>query len=167
EAGHAKLVATHLGTEHTEVYLGPRDALDLIQRLPSVYSEPFADSSQIPTFLLSRITREHVTVALSGDAGDELFGGYNRYLLHSQLWRKVKHLPLVARRAAASVLRAVSPSAWYAKLGVASTLLSAQRRVPGRGDKAHKRADVLGMPQSQALYRQLVSQWTDPAAVVV
>src|SRR4029077_5996868 len=116
EAGHAKLVATHLGTEHTEVYLGPRDALDLIQRLPSVYSEPFADSSQIPTFLLSRITREHVTVALSGDAGDELFGGYNRYLLARQLWGKVRRLPVAARHAAAAMLRALPPSAWDAIL---------------------------------------------------
>src|SRR5207253_2389576 len=92
EAAYARMVASHLGTQHTEVFVRPDDALQLIPSLPSIYSEPFADSSQIPTFLLSRMTRRHVTVALSGDAGDEVFGGYNRYTLARRLWGKLRYL---------------------------------------------------------------------------
>ena len=167
EAAHAKMVANHLGTEHTELFVRADDALRLIPNLPGIYSEPFADSSQIPTFLLSRLTRRHVTVALSGDAGDEVFGGYNRYVLARRLWGRVRHVPAIARRAAAGALRAVPPRTWDAVVGTAQHALPQRLRVARPGDQAHKLADMLGHTHGEALYRQLVSLWTDPASVVI
>src|SRR5690606_8983613 len=93
EAAHAQAVATHLGTEHTEMRLSSSDALRLIPQMPSMYDEPFADSSQLPTHLVMKLARQHVTVALSGDAGDEFFGGYNRYFFGPKVWKRVGWLP--------------------------------------------------------------------------
>lgn len=104
EAVFAKEVARHLGTEHTELYVSAQDALDLVPRLPNIYCEPFADSSQLPTFLVSRMAKEHVTVALSGDGGDELFGGYNPYQFSPRVWGKLKYLPLPLRQIAYRLL---------------------------------------------------------------
>jgi len=167
EAVHAKMVAKHLGTEHTELYARPQDALDIIPRLPAIYCEPFADSSQIPTFLVSQLTRQHVTVALSGDAGDELFGGYNRYLLAREVWSKLRHLPATLRRGMASLLRAVPGPGWDASFAMVSPLLPQNLRIARPGDQAHKLADVLTLPDGEAFYRRLVSLWTNPADVVI
>jgi asparagine synthase (glutamine-hydrolysing) len=112
EADHAKAVARHLGTVHEEHYVSAREALDVIPLLPSMYDEPFADSSQIPTHLVSRFARQQVTVALTGDGGDELFGGYNRHVIAPSMWRRLSKVPKPLRRMAQSALGDVSPSFW-------------------------------------------------------
>lgn len=162
EARHAKAVARHLGTHHTELYVAPADALAVVPRLPTLYDEPFADSSQLPTFLVARLARQHVTVALSGDAGDELFAGYNRHLLAARFWPTLERLPLGLRRWLARGALAVPPANWDALARLM------RRRVGTFGDKVHKLASsVLPARDSQAMYRALSSHWTDPAAVVV
>lgn len=112
EAEQAKAVARHLGTEHTELYLKPEDAMAVIPMLPTLYDEPFSDSSQIPTFLVSQLTRQHVTVSLSGDGGDEIFGGYNRYYWGQSIWRKMGWVPKGLRNVLAKGLTVLSPQMW-------------------------------------------------------
>jgi asparagine synthase (glutamine-hydrolysing) len=159
EAAHAKAVARHLGTEHTELYVGPSQARDIIPCLPDIYDEPFADSSQIPSALVCALARQHVTVCLTGDAGDELFGGYNRYLWANSLWSSLGHFPPGLRRAFAGGLSAVSSSAWNGAFGALSPLLPVRLRVSNPGDKLHKLAEVISASSPEALYRELVSQW--------
>ena len=160
EAPHAAAVARHLGTEHTELRVTAQQALDVIPNLPELFDEPFADSSQIPTFLLSAMTRQHVTVALSGDGGDELFAGYNRYHLARRFWRKLSLLPGPARRGLAAGLTAFSPEQW--STGFSS--LPATLKLNQIGDKIHKLASVLGMRDASELYRRLVTHW-EPSEV--
>lgn len=163
EAQNAAAVARHLGTEHTELYASPQHALDVIPQLPTMYDEPFADSSQVPTYLVSKMTREHVTVALSGDGGDELFGGYTRYFRGAALWRAIDAAPQLLRHLAASGVRALSPAAWSA-LG---NVIPQGHRPVQFGDKMHKLASVLaGEPEASAFYRQIVSLWLNPANLV-
>jgi asparagine synthase (glutamine-hydrolysing) len=159
EAEHAKAVAQHLGTDHTELYVTAHQALDVIPKLPSLYSEPFSDSSQIPTFLVSQLARQHVTVSLSGDAGDELFCGYNRYQMTAGLWGKLRRIPRPLRQLAAGLITVVPPAAWN-KVGAVLPM----SRV---GDKLHKGAAVLGSRTVADLYRGIVSHWSDPASVVL
>lgn len=167
EAAHAKAVARHLGTEHTELYVHPTDALAVIPRLPAIFCEPFGDSSQIPTFLISQLTRRQVTVALSGDGGDELFGGYNRYLAARTTWEKVQRLPPLARRAAAGALRIVTPTTWDKLFDHVKPALPKRWHLATPGDKAQKLADVLTLPSGQAFFVNLASEWQDPASVVI
>jgi asparagine synthase (glutamine-hydrolysing) len=167
EALHAKAVAAHLGTEHTELYVSAQDALAVIPRLPRLYSEPFADSSQIPTFLLSQLARRHVTVALSGDAGDELFCGYNRYRMTASLWRRLAAQPLAWRRAAARFLTAISPSGWNRLAGACAPLLPLSLQFAHFGDKVHKGAGVLDAASLDDLYLGLNSHWREPETVVI
>ncbi len=162
EAVHAKAVAKHLGTHHTELYVSPTDAREQIPNLAQWYDEPFADSSQIPTYLVSRLARQSVTVSLSGDGGDELFCGYNRYMWGDLLWRKVNPWPKFARRGAASMIRGLSPDSWDA-LG---KIIPAGKRPQLLGIKAHKAADVLALNDGNELFRRLVSVWDDPESVV-
>jgi len=162
EAEHAKAVAQHLRTDHTELYVTPEQALAVIPRLPTLYSEPFADSSQIPTFLVSQLARQHVTVSLSGDAGDELFCGYTRYQMTARLWGKVSRLPRPLRLAAAGLIRSLPTGVWD-KLG-GLLLASLGARV---GDKLHKGAALLGSRSVADLYRGMVSHWADPASVLL
>jgi asparagine synthase (glutamine-hydrolysing) len=167
EAVHAKAVARHLGTDHTELYVTPQQALDVIPRLPSVYCEPFSDSSQIPTFLVSQLARQHVAVSLSGDAGDELFCGYNRYVLANRLWKKLSRLPVGGRRLVARGLTALSPARWNAVLGPIQGCLPTSLQQINLGDKLHKGAGVLASASAEALYLGLVSHWDDPATLVI
>lgn len=163
EARHAKAVARHLATDHTEVYASPDDAKALIPRLADWFDEPFADSSQIPTYLVSEMTRRHVTVALSGDGGDEVFAGYDRYRTAEVLWRSLRVLPTPLRRAMAGSLSALSPAHWDRMLSL----------VPGRwrprqiGDKVHKFAAIIALGDQDAVYRRLISQWKDPDGLVI
>jgi len=167
EAEHAKAVAHHLGTDHTELYVTADEARSVIPDLPAIYDEPFADSSQVPTQLVSALARRHVTVSLSGDAGDELFGGYNRYVLTQRLWRRLKALPRPLRGALASALTTLSPAAWNRVAGVVQPLLPSRSRLALPGDKIHKGAGVLASRSSAELYYGLVSLWRDPSAVVI
>jgi asparagine synthase (glutamine-hydrolysing) len=163
EGENAAAVARHLGTEHTELYAEPRHALDVIPQLADMYDEPFADSSQLPTYLVSKMTRAHVTVALSGDGGDELFAGYTRYFRDQSLWRAIDAAPRPLRALAACGILALPPSVWSA----VATAIPEQRRPAQFGDKMHKLAGVLaGAPEASAFYRQIVSLWADPVSVI-
>ena len=165
EAEHARAVARHLGTDHTELYVTPEEARSVIPRLPTIYDEPFGDSSQIPTHLVSELARRHVTVALSGDGGDEMFGGYNRYFLGRRIWGSLAPLPSWFRRSVAIGIRAVSPEAWGNVLGTAQRVLPARAQVAQVGDRMHKLAGVLAVPSASAMYRGLVSNWDPPAEI--
>nr|WP_245815688.1 asparagine synthase-related protein [Luteimonas chenhongjianii] len=156
EAVHARAVAAHLGTEHTELRLSAGDALRLIPQLPSMYDEPFADSSQLPTHLVMKLARQHVAVALSGDAGDEFFGGYNRYFLGPSVWRQMERIPARLRPVLAAGLTAVPASLLNRLIGP----LTKRAGVGLPGDKAHKLGqrmrDVQGIDD---LYVALVTEW--------
>jgi len=167
EAGHAKAVARHLGTEHTEFYVTPAEARAVIPKLPQVYDEPFADSSQIPTYLISALAQRHVTVALSGDGGDELFGGYTRYRLTAGMWDKIASIPRPFRAAAARAMTAVPPSAWNRVGQAAGGMLPAILRFDRLGDKVHKGAPLLSSRSVDELYEGMISLWRDPASVVI
>jgi len=167
EAICAKDVARHLQTDHTELYVSPQDALDVIPRLPSMYCEPFADSSQIPTFLVSQLARQNVTVALSGDGGDELFGGYNRHLAAGKVWGPFQKAPLFCRKAAAGLLNAVPPKRWDQLFELAKPLLPKKLHLAIPGEKARKLAEVLALPDGQQFYRRLTSHWHEPEKVVL
>ena len=164
EADHARAVAAHLGTAHTELRLSGDDALALVPQLPAMYDEPFADSSQLPTHLVMKLARQHVTVALSGDAGDEIFGGYNRYLLAPKIWERIRWMPPAVRRAVAAGLTALPADTVNRLLGP----LAGRAGVALPGDKAHKLGSRLSHVGSiDDLYVSLVSEWPDPAGMVI
>ena len=167
EAHYAQAVARHLGTEHTEMYVTAQDALDLIPQLPSIYAEPFADSSQIATFLLSKLTRTHVTVALSGDGGDELFCGYNRYQITDKLWRRLSRVPPAMRRGLASLLLRIPPSSWDSAANGLRHAFPAAGAWVRVGEKVHKGARVLASANARELYLGMVSHWADPGEIVI
>jgi asparagine synthase (glutamine-hydrolysing) len=161
EAIYAKKVAQHLGTQHQELYLSAQEAIAVIPQLPTWFDEPFADVSQIPTYLVSQLARKSVTVSLSGDGGDELFAGYHRYHLGYHLWRWMGYLPFPARKALAFLLRRFPISA-YEWLSACS-----RGMLPARfGDRCQKLASILAMKTPQAFYETLISFWPKPAAIV-
>jgi asparagine synthase (glutamine-hydrolysing) len=167
EADHARAVARHLGTEHTELYLAPGEALAAIPLLSDIYDEPFADSSQIPTLLVSRLARRRVTVSLSGDGGDELFGGYTRYLMCEELWRRVGWIRRSAREQLATGLRAVNSARWSRAIGLVNPVLPRSLRTTLPGDKLHKLAEILGVESADDMYESLISHWKRVDHVVV
>ena len=156
EAAFAGEVAKHLGTDHTEHYVTAQDALDLVPRLSEIYDEPFFDSSSIPTSLISTLTRKEVTVALSGDGGDETFGGYNRYLWARQISNVAKNIPF-GSSLVSNGLMALSPGQWDALIG----LLPGKRGTAALGDKIHKVAPLLSIRDDLDRYQALLSLW-DP-----
>ena len=167
EAQYAAAVAKHLGTDHTELYVTSEQAMDVIPQLPTLYDEPFSDASQIPTYLVSKIAREHVTVALSGDGGDELFCGYERYFFGGGIWRRVRWLPSVAKRSTAWGLNRLTVDQWNQLFGRFGGLLPSRLQVKNPGSKLHKLADVFRLEQPEALYLSLLSHWEPPTQVVL
>ncbi len=167
ESPYARSVAKHLGTDHTELFVTAAEAQEVIAQLPSMYDEPFADSSQIPTHLVCRGAREHVTVALSGDAGDELFGGYNRYFWGPRIWSKLAWLPYPVRKALGAAISTIPVAGWNALSLPFNTFLKGNQGIVNAGDKAHKLAARLSCVRDlDDLYESLVSEWQDPAQVV-
>ena len=167
EAIDAKRVAEHLGTDHTELYLTSKDALNVVPLLPTMYDEPFSDSSQIPTYLVSKLARRSVAVSLSGDGGDELFGGYHRYVLIKQIWNFMKPFPKPIRTLAASVLRAVPPDSIDTAFRMLRPLLPKSLHHGAPGDKAHKLAGFLSLDSPQALYYRALSHQKNPSEIVL
>lgn len=163
EAKHAKAVAGHLGTEHTELYVTPEEAMAVIPKLPAIYDEPFSDSSQIPTYLVSQLARQHVTVSLSGDGGDELFCGYGRYFKANQIWGKLSRVPLPVRKAAGFGL-AHAPGGLMER---AASVLPSRFRINHLADRIPKLAEIVGHPDGIAFYREMVSHWKKPDSLVL
>ena len=167
EAPEAAVVARHLGTDHTELYVTPEDALGVIPDLPNLYDEPFSDTSQIPTYLVSRLAREHVTVALSGDGGDEFFGGYSRYLWGERIWKRIRNVPLPLRHAASQSLTVFPPHRWdraFERLGPLLPRVARQRRP---GAQLHKLAGLLDSRNPRSLYHKATSRWAEPEEAVI
>jgi asparagine synthase (glutamine-hydrolysing) len=159
ESSHARAIAAHLGTDHSELIVTSKDATSVIPLLSSIYDEPFADSSQIPTYLLCRVARQKVKVALSGDAGDELFGGYNRYFWGPRIWRRLAWLPYPARQMMSKAILTINVE----NLDEMGRVLGVHRA----GKSLHKLASSIeGVFNLDDLYRSLVSEWKDPSMVV-
>ena len=167
EAKLAKAVSMHLGTEHTELYVTAGQSRDVIARLPALYDEPFADSSQIPTFLVSQLAKRHVTVSLSGDAGDELFCGYQRYRMAQAMWDRIGAMPAPLRKLAASGITGIAPAHWSNMAALIAPMLPSSLRKTNVGDKLHKGAQLLACNSRAEVYLHLMSQWHDPASVVI
>lgn len=167
EAEAAKAVAAHLRTEHTELYVTPEQTRAVIPLLPTIYDEPFADSSQIPTYLVSQLARSHVTVSLSGDGGDELFAGYNRYFWAPGIWERAKHMPLALRRVLCSAVERTSPRFLDGAYGLLQHAFPASWAVNRPADKLQKLAGVLKASDQMELYMGLVSAWHRPESLVV
>jgi len=161
ESGHARNVARHLGTEHTELIVTPTETMQVVPRLATIYDEPFADSSQIPTFLVAQLARQHVTVSLSGDAGDELFGGYERYTWAKRVWN-VKRMLGPLGPVAAHTIKGVSAQSWER----AFAIVPRRWRSHQLGEKLHRAADLLDCTQSE-LYRSLISHWREPEEILL
>ena len=167
EAINAKAVAQHLGTDHTELYVTAEKAMSVIPKIPWIYDEPFSDSSQIPTYLVSEMTRRHVTVSLSGDGGDEVFGGYTRYFWGPEIWRRIGWAPQSMRRMVAKTLTSLSPDTWDDLFQSLDYLIPKRLKQRMPGDKIYKLAEILSVRSQADLYKRFVSTWHDPASIVI
>jgi asparagine synthase (glutamine-hydrolysing) len=166
EADEARAIAGHLGSDHTEVLVDARQTLSVVPEIGAVYDEPFADSSQVPTYLICRLARQHVTVALSGDGGDELFCGYNRYRWTPAAWRRVAWAPRPVRAAAAACLTSVSPATWDRSMHAMGALVgSARQRNPG--EKIHRLADLLRADRPESVSMSMLAPWGGSSGSVV
>jgi asparagine synthase (glutamine-hydrolysing) len=163
EAVHAKAVARHLGTEHTELYVTPTQAMEVISRLPNLYCEPFSDPAQIPNFIVSQLARQNVTVSLSGDAGDELFCGYSRYQETNKLWQKLARVPTSMRALVVNSITSLPTSSWDAL----APFIPGSGRYSSLGEKLHRSAKVLDCRTLEELYMGNVSQLRTPSDWVI
>jgi asparagine synthase (glutamine-hydrolysing) len=167
EADNARAVAGHLGTTHIDSYATSSDAMRVIPTLPTLYDEPFSDSSQIPTALVAQLARRNVTVCLSGDGGDELFAGYNLYFWAQSVWSRTRLIPSLLRPLTARALTVVPPPIWDRGFAAFARVLPASLRQHEPGDKIHRLADLLPADSPGALYGLLMSRWRDPTALVM
>lgn len=167
EAQHARAVATHLETDHTELYVTPEQVLAVIPRLSKLYDEPFADVSQLPTFLISELAQRNVKVCLSGDGGDELFGGYNRYTAGARLWSYLGWLPKTLRLGLAASIGVARPSTWDFCFDRFNSILPISWRVRTPGIKLQKFAEMLKASSQEEVYLRLVSSWFNPEEIVI
>jgi asparagine synthase (glutamine-hydrolysing) len=167
EAEYAKTIARHLGTDHTELYVTPEEALQVIPRLPTLYDEPFADSSQIPTFLVSELARRYVTVSLSGDGGDEVFGGYTRYFLGQRVWNMLNLCPTTFRNWSADFLLRIGHQKNGYIAEIINNWLPVRYRLSHPADKISKLSDIISCATREELYLRLVSGWKQPDEIVI
>ncbi|MAI66857.1 MAG: asparagine synthase (glutamine-hydrolyzing) [Phycisphaerae bacterium] len=167
EASFAMEIAKHLGTDHTELIVEPSQAQEVIPLLPKMYDEPFADSSQIPTYLVSKLARSDVTVALSGDGGDELFGGYNRHFWAPKLWNRMKHVPAPMRAGLSKIGLQISPSVWNKFISYCGPLCPDELKTGLGGERVHKFLSHLSSSSQSNLYQRLVSVNSDPASLLL
>ncbi len=167
EAPHAAAVSRHLGTDHTEWIVSPKDALELIPRLPQTFCEPFADASAVPTMLVAQLARRHVTVSLSGDGGDELFAGYNRHLAAHRLWPRLARVPMSARLSLGRVLTGLSPETWDHLNQGLRPVLRGTWRVQNLGLKVQKLATALGSRDLSEFHRRSASRWQCPDEILL
>lgn len=166
EAPYAQDVARHLGTEHTELYVTPKEAMDVVPNLAQIYGEPFADSSQIPTYLVAQLAKKYVTVSLSGDGGDEIFGGYNRYFLASRIWQRLGGQPPLLRSLGAKSIRLMSTEYWDLLFSVLRPVLPPKFRFKNFGDKIHKVSNILTADSEMQMYLNLISSGPDTSKLV-
>ena len=167
EAPYAKAVAKHLGTDHNELYVTSEEAMAVIPRLPVIYDEPFSDSSQIPTLLVAGLARKFVTVSLSGDGGDEIFGGYNRYFAMRTMLKILGWMPKGFRKFTSKMITLLSPSAWESIYKKTYPILPERFKLLNPGEKIYKLAQILSMEHPEEIYMSLISHFKDPTSIVL
>jgi len=167
EAPYAKEIASYLKTDHTELYVSPETAQSVIPLIPLIYDEPFSDSSQIPTYLVAKLAKQKVTVSLSGDAGDELFAGYNRYLFAQQSWNKISQLSATMRNVVGGLMQYQAPATWDTLFSLFAFLVPSRYRHKNIGDKIHKLSYLLRSDSSNELYDRLITHWSDDDDLVL